>query len=69
MKNVKLLHVMCCFFQLFNSPVALKNKKFGPSPRKSWNDAPAGQICTETSLKQGMNVSKKYVVSWNHNGA
>ena len=28
------------FFQFFNSPVALKNKKkFGP-PRKSWNDAP-----------------------------
>ena len=40
MNNVKLLHIKCCFFQFFNSPVALKNlKKFGP-PRKSWNDAP-----------------------------
>ena len=41
MNSVKLLHIKCCFFQFFNSPVALKNKKnFGP-PRKSWNDAPA----------------------------
>ena len=40
MNNVKLLYIKCCFFQFFNSPVALKNKKkFGP-PRKSWNDAP-----------------------------
>ena len=38
MNSVKLLHIKCCFFQFFNSPVALK-KKFGP-PRKSWNDAP-----------------------------
>ena len=39
MNNVKLLHIMCCFFKFFNSPVALKFlKKFGP-PRKSWNDA------------------------------
>ena len=35
MNNVKLLHIKCCFFQFFNSQVALKNKKsFGP-PRKS----------------------------------
>ena len=27
MINVKLLHIKCCFFQFFNSPVALKNKK------------------------------------------
>ena len=27
MNNVKLLHIKCCFFQIFNSPVALKNKK------------------------------------------
>ena len=40
MNNVKLLHIKCCFFQFFNSPVALKNKKNSP-PRKSWNDAPA----------------------------
>ena len=25
MNNVKLLHIKCCFFQFFNSPVALKN--------------------------------------------
>ena len=24
MNNVKLLHIKCCFFQFFNSPVALK---------------------------------------------
>ena len=42
MNNVKLLHIKCCFFQFFNSPVALKNKKkfAPPPPRKSWNDAP-----------------------------
>ena len=29
MNNVKLLHIKCCFFQFFNSPVALRNlKKF-----------------------------------------
>ena len=27
MNNVKLQHIKCCFFQFFNSPVALKNKK------------------------------------------
>ena len=27
MNNVILLHIKCCFFQFFNSPVALKNKK------------------------------------------
>ena len=27
MNNVKLLHIKCCFFKFFSSPVALKNKK------------------------------------------
>ena len=27
MKNVKLLHIKCFFFQFSNSPVALKNNK------------------------------------------
>ena len=27
MNDVKLLHIKCCFFQFFNSPLALKNKK------------------------------------------
>ena len=27
MITVKLLHIKCCFFQFFNSPVALKKKK------------------------------------------
>ena len=35
MNNVKLLHLKCCFFQFFNSPVALENKtKFGPPKKK-----------------------------------
>ena len=35
MNNVKLLHIKCCFFQFFNSPVALKNlKKFRPPQEK-----------------------------------
>ena len=40
MNNVKLLHIKCCFFQFFNSLVALENKKKFAPPRKSWNDAP-----------------------------
>ena len=33
--NVKLLHIKCCFFQFFNSPVALKSlKKFWPPKKK-----------------------------------
>ena len=35
MDDVKLLHIKCCFFQFFNSPVALKNKKNFCPPRKS----------------------------------
>ena len=35
MNNFKLLHIKCCFFQIFNSLVALKNeKKFGPAKKK-----------------------------------
>ena len=35
MNNVKLLHIKCCFFKFFNSPVALKNlKKFWPPKKK-----------------------------------
>ena len=35
MNNVKLLHIKCCFFKFFSSPVALKNKKnFGPPKKK-----------------------------------
>ena len=35
MNNVKLLlHIKCCFFQFFNSPVALKNiKKIAPQEK------------------------------------
>ena len=35
MNNVKLLHIKCCFFQFFNSPVAFKIEiKFGPPKKK-----------------------------------
>ena len=35
MNNVKLLHIKCCFFQIFNCPGALKNKKkFWPPQEK-----------------------------------
>ena len=44
MNNVKLLHIKCCFFQLFNRPVALKNKKNVNPLRKSWNDALASNV-------------------------
>ena len=34
MNNVKLLHIKCCFFQFFNSPVTLKNlKKIAPQEK------------------------------------
>ena len=34
MNDVKLLHTKCCFFQFFNSPVALKNKKIVRPPQE-----------------------------------
>ena len=35
MNNVKLLHIKCCFFLIFNNPVALKNnKKIWPPKKK-----------------------------------
>ena len=34
MNNVKLLHIKCCFFQFFNSPVAMKNKRNFASPQE-----------------------------------
>ena len=37
MNNVKLLHIKCCFFQFFKSPVAWKNfKKFAPKKKLTW---------------------------------
>ena len=49
MNTVKLLHIKCCFFKFFNSPVALKNlKKFLPSKKKlkwsPWNQQNIGDI-------------------------
>ena len=43
MNNVKFLHIKCRFFQIFNSPVALENKKkLGPPKKKlkwrHWSD-------------------------------
>ena len=29
-----LLHIKCCFFQFFNSPVALRNEKLLATPKK-----------------------------------
>ena len=34
MNKVKLLHIKCCFFLFFNSPVALKNKKYILAPQE-----------------------------------
>ena len=45
MNNVKLLHIKHCFFQFFNSPVALKNKKNLDSKKKmKWRP------CTHPSM-------------------
>ena len=34
MDNLKLLHMKCCFFPIFNSQEALKNKKKILAPKK-----------------------------------
>ena len=34
MNNVELLHIKCCFFQFFTSPVALKNLKKNCHPQE-----------------------------------
>ena len=45
MNNAKLLHIKCCFFQFFNSLVAMKNKnKFGP-PKKKLKWRPWVKVC------------------------
>ena len=40
MNNVKLLHMKCCFFQFFNSPVALKNIKKSLAPQEKVDMTP-----------------------------
>ena len=41
MNDVKLLHIKCGFFPIFQwSGGIKKSKKFLSPPRKSWNDAP-----------------------------
>ena len=50
---VKLLHIKCCFFQFFNCPMALKNKKkFWPPPQEKVEMTP---------LKSGIKIN---VLSW-----
>ena len=45
MNSVKLLHIKCCFFQFFNSPVALKKKYFCPPKKKlKWRPC-SGGLC------------------------
>ena len=44
MNNVKLLHIKSCFFQFFNSPVALKNLK-NVAPKEKVEMTPL--ICTK----------------------
>ena len=61
MNNVKLQHIKCCFFQFFNSPVALKNKKNFWPPRKSWNDAPV-QVCATWFLSS----KSDFRLSWTY---
>ena len=44
MNNVKLLHMKCCFFQFFNSPVALKNTKIFLPPQEKVEMTPLLRI-------------------------
>ena len=49
--NVKLLHIKCCFFQFFNSPVALKNKKnVGPQEKVEMTPLPVCSLCEMNHL-------------------
>ena len=55
MNNVKLLHIKCCFFQFFNSRVALKNtKKFPPQEKVEMTplgrSKPDGLFCLDLDL-------------------
>ena len=51
MKNVKLLvHIKCCVFQFFNSPVALKNNKTNLTPQEKVEMTPLLPICILISL-------------------
>ena len=40
MNDVKLLHIKFCFFQFFNSPVALKNNKKILAPQEKFEMTP-----------------------------
>ena len=59
MNNVKLLHIKCCFFQFFNSPVALKNKKkFGPQEKVEMAPLPSSiQVELDHGLRRLENRS------------
>ena len=56
MNNVKLLHIKCCFFQFFNSPVALKNnKKFAPKKELKWRPCKTSfQACLQIYGASGL---------------
>ena len=81
MNNIKLLHIKCCFFQFFNSSVALKNqKKCWPLKKKlKWcpcikqisGTASVGS-CNHYSLAdsrlQYITKSKTFIFLWKVNG-
>ena len=50
MNNVKLLHIKCCFFQFFNSPVTLKNLKKFRLPQEKIEMTPLVYCNNEYSL-------------------
>ena len=57
MNSVKLLHIKCCFFQFFNSPVALKNKKKFWLPQEKVEMTPLEPTCSRI-LAQGSHSPK-----------
>ena len=54
MNNVKLLHIKCCFFQFFNSPVALKKKILAPKKKLKWRP-------WKRSPKELMHIRNEYI--------
>ena len=59
MNNVKLLHITCCFFQFFNSPVALKKLKKISSPKKKlkWRPCIWAWLCRYVIYCEVVNMS------------
>ena len=51
MNSVKLLHIECCFFQFFNSPVALNNLKKNLASQEKFEMTPLNELTFSLSKR------------------